>query len=222
VFFFSVFLLILLLFDNYFSINVVKVIVASKKQSPLQIENLKGANLLLLSTHSIQNHLLFTNPQLKKVVIQKEFPHTIVLSMEFYDPLIVLEVSQGFLSLSSDGKVLYKTHQNTSHLPVIHYYQRLNYQAFSTGDTVYYKDIQTALYFLKKMNDLGYHVNTIDIGSVDMIAFNLDKNKIIFGVQKDKNAQEYELEILIKQLKIQGREFKTIDLRFDKPIITFQ
>ena len=63
---------------------------------------------------------------------------------------------------------------------------------------------------------------TIDIKGQDMLVFNLiDGKQIIFSNSKDKNTQNYQLELIIKQFKIEGKEFKKIDLRFDKPIISF-
>ena len=52
-----------------------------------------------------------------------------------------------------------------------------------------------------------------------MVAFNLDKKKIIFSLEKNRTIQAYQLETLIKQFQIEGKEFVSLDLRFDKPII---
>ena len=39
--------------------------------------------------------------------------------------------------------------------------------------------------------------------------------------KKEKELQDYQLEFIIRQFKIEGKEFKKIDLRFDKPVIAF-
>lgn len=211
---------ILYFFNQYFSITYIQVD-SSAKHTLNQISELKNQNLFLLSDSKTKETLLNSNPLLKTVEIEKKYPNTVILHVDFYQPQAVLEVNEGYYFLSADGKVLYKGKQIANGLPVVHYYQKLNYVAFATGERIPYKDLNTALFFLLKMRDLGLSVNTIDISSVDMIACNLDKRTIIFGVEKDKNMQEYELGVLIKQLKIQGKEFKILDLRFDKPIITF-
>ena len=63
---------------------------------------------------------------------------------------------------------------------------------------------------------------TIDIKGQDMLVFNLESDKeIIFSNKKEKELQDYQLEFIIKQFKIEGKEFKKIDLRFEKPVVTF-
>jgi len=55
-----------------------------------------------------------------------------------------------------------------------------------------------------------------------MLVFKLDNGKkIIFSVKKDREEQDYLLETIIRQFKIQGKEFQEIDLRFNKPVIAF-
>ena len=62
----------------------------------------------------------------------------------------------------------------------------------------------------------------IDIKGQDVILFNLiDNKKIIFSNNKDREAQEYQLELIIRQFKIEGKDFRKIDLRFNKPIVEF-
>ena len=47
------------------------------------------------------------------------------------------------------------------------------------------------------------------------------QKEIIFRNKKEKELQDYQLEFIIRQFKIEGKEFKKIDLRFDRPIISF-
>ncbi|MEK9169228.1 MAG: hypothetical protein AAB788_00635, partial [Patescibacteria group bacterium] len=73
-----------------------------------------------------------------------------------------------------------------------------------------------------KLKQINLRPLTIDIKGQDMLVFNLNDSKVIvFSNSKDKDVQDYQLELIIRQFKIEGKEFKKIDLRFNKPIIQF-
>jgi len=132
---------------------------------------------------------------------------------------VIIKADNGFFLLSQSGKIIIKTKENNSGLPIINYYQNLYYYQYQPGEIIDYQDILVCLSFLKKVEDLGLKVDTIDIAGVYMVAFNLDKKKIIFSLEKNRTIQAYQLETLIKQFQIEGKEFVSLDLRFDKPII---
>ena len=207
--------------NSFFSVREIRVTSNGGRQDLKSVEVLKNKNLLLININDSQNILYSANPDIKTISIEKKYPSTLDISVVFDEPLAALVVSQGFFILSSEGRILYKVHDNKTNLPKINYYQKLNYSQFSSGETIDYKDIKTALYFLRKTRDLGMQVNTIDIKGLDMIALNLDKKMILFTTEKDLNTQGYELEVVARQLKIQGKEFVALDLRFDKPVVKF-
>ena len=39
--------------------------------------------------------------------------------------------------------------------------------------------------------------------------------------KKNLDKQEYELRTIVKQFLIQGKKFKSLDLRFNKPVVKF-
>jgi hypothetical protein len=107
-------------------------------------------------------------------------------------------------------------------IPVINYYQKLNNDSFQTGDWIDYEDIKQTLFFIDKLNQINLKTLIIDISGQDMLVFNLNGDKkIIFSIKKAKELQDYQLELIIRQFKIEGKEYKTIDLRFNKPVIGF-
>ncbi|MBI2049796.1 hypothetical protein HYT32_02745, partial [Candidatus Roizmanbacteria bacterium] len=99
------------------------------------------------------------------------------------------------------------------------YYQKLNYSSFVPGDFVEYNDIKTTLVLLKKLEGLDLNVVNVDINGLNMIRLNLKSGIILATTEKDLGAQVYQLEKIIKQFAIEGKEFETLDLRFDKPVV---
>jgi len=131
-------------------------------------------------------------------------------------------VKRGMMHAKHRRGILKKAKETPQFLPIINYYQKLNAGSFQTGDWIDYKDIKQTLFFIDKLKQINLRPLTIDIKGQDMLVFNLNDSRIIvFSNSKDKDVQNYQLELIVKQFKIEGREFKKIDLRFNKPIIQF-
>lgn len=212
--------------DRYFRIHDIQVHMNNKwvydslgNPSITGISNFENVNSLFLSTKDVEQMLYDSNPIIKKVQVEKELPSKLIMNLSFYQPAAVFEVSQGYYVLSSDGRILAKEKSRRQDLTFIKYYQKLGYDSANSGDILSYADLETALYFLSKITDLGFHINNIDINGPDMIALYADKKKFVVTTEKESELQLYQLTVLIKQFKIEGKEFVSIDLRYEKPII---
>lgn len=210
----------LLIFGNmYFSIKQVEIVSPDKNLKIRGIEKFQGSNILFLSEDSIGQILYERNPQIKKVFVEKKYPQTLKLFLETEDPISGLSVSGGFFYLSENGKILQKTKKRISSIHVISYYQKLSYLTYAYGDVIDFKDIKTALFFIKKVKDLGLRILSVDIAGVNMVRLEIQSGSLIFTSQKSIRNQEYELTTVIRQFKIEGRAFESIDFRFNKPVI---
>jgi len=215
------FLSILFFIDQFFLIKKIELI-SDKKFSIANKSELINKNLVFINQDKIAKKIILENSLLKTVIVDKVWPSTLKITVYFYKPMAALIVNQGFFNLSTDGRILSKIKENQSSLPIINYYQKLNKNSFQTGDWINYKDIQQALFFIDKLGQINLRPLTIDISGQDMLVFNLKGEKeIIFSNKKEKELQDYQLEFIIRQFKIEGKEFKKIDLRFDRPIISF-
>jgi len=197
-------------------------LVSSKNFSLSNKKELINSSLILINKEKIAKKIILDNYQIKTATVEKIWPSSLKITVSFYEPYISLVVNNGFFELSCDGRILKKTKDIPQYLPKINYYQKLNSSSFQTGDWIDFKDIKKALFFVEKLKEINLTVLTIDIKGQDMLVFNLiDAKQIVFSNNKDINTQNYQLELIIKQFKIEGKDFKKIDLRFDKPIISF-
>ncbi len=179
-------------------------------------------SLLLVDEDEISKKIIKNNFLLKTAIVEKVWPNSLKISVTFYEPCVSLIVNNGFFNLSCDGRILQKIKDRQPYLPIINYYQKLNAGSFQTGSWIDYKDIKQTLFFIDKLKQINLRPLTIDIKGQDMLVFNLNDSRIIvFSNSKDKDVQNYQLELIIRQFKIEGKEFKKIDLRFNKPIIEF-
>jgi hypothetical protein len=92
-------------------------------------------------------------------------------------------------------------------------------EEFSLGDTINYKDIQVCIFFLEKMARLGFVIETVDINSLNVILFKSGEKQYFFSVEKDKDLQYQTLKTILEYFKKENKDYKSIDLRFDKPVI---
>ncbi len=213
--FFSLFLL-----DKYFTIQQFEIISTKEKIAVSGLENLEQKNILLSSDQEIIQIISANNPQLKNIQVEKRLPNQLVINVEFDQSIAALKVNQGYFLLNLTGKILAKDKESSGGLPTINYYQQLNYNAYSAGNKIDLKDIVVSLHFVKKVKGTGLEVLSIDIAGVDMIRLNLQNKKVlVFSVDKDLSLQDYQFEKLIRQFKIEGKEFESLDFRFDKPIV---
>lgn len=224
-----VFFSVLVLINQVFLIRKIEIFGLPKNKTLLGLNRYRERNLLFLSAKEEEDRIREINPQIKSAVVEKIFPNVLRIRVVLYEPFVALRVKEGFFILSEDGRILFKEKEKKDSLPVINYYQLLNYQFFQPGDRVDYTDLAAALHFLNSVLDLGLEVTTVDISGFDMIGFKLrnkaDKKgvkRIIFSARKKREKQDYELETIVKQFMIEGRDFRVIDLRFDKPIIKFK
>src|SRR3989344_1226569 len=223
--------LLLLYVNHYFRLRVVQVSGDNGEQNLIGLESLKGSNLLWLNPESVRKIINQHNPDYTIRDVSKIYPDKIVIKIIREQPVGALKLNIGYAELSSAGKVIKKTKTGSDaeesarlNLPVINFYQQLDYYQVNLGNYLDYEGLLMTLYLLIKCRELELKINYIDINSLNMIVFNLkdrEESRLLFSAEKDRDLQAYELETLIRQFKIEGQDFKVIGLRYNKPIVKF-
>ena len=210
-----------LLLEKIFVIKKIDISGVEDKKKLNGLDIYYQQNLIFLSEKNIEKNLLAHNPLIESVIVKKIYPQTLLLNIQLNKIQAIMETNTGYIYLSEDGKIISKTKEMISNIPLIHYYQKINHDSVSPGDQISYKDVLVTLFLLKKTSEFGIIPDTIDIKGFDMLVFNIGERKLYFTSEKNKEIQGYEFEQIVKQFKIEGREFKSLDLRFEKPIIKF-
>lgn len=213
---------------RYFSISQVVVHKPENLQSIVGIKGFVGRFLLTIDEKKEAKNLAQNNPLLSKVILKKMYPHTLDITVSTSESIAQLEVNGGYFLLSENARVLGKTKELDLGLTRIHFFQQFEYRAYQTGDVLDYIDLKAGLIFLKKTLALGLPIDTIDINGENVLAFSLKgdeekptKRTIFMSTDKEIDRQVYELNTIISKFKIEGRDFKTLDLRFSRPVIVF-
>lgn len=205
--------------NNYFSVRQINIISDTHNGPIYGLDNYRGQNLLFLSTTKMMTAIKTQNPEIRNIIVTKKYPQLLEVQIEYYWPLAVVDNGDNFYFLSADGRILAKNSQNNLSIPVIHYYQKLNQYLFTVGDWISFNDITDTLYFIRSMSEIGLAVSRVDINGTDMILCNTGDKQIIYTTGKSRDLQVYELEQIIRDFKIKGQQFKSLDLRFEKPVV---
>jgi hypothetical protein len=206
------------LFLFYKTYAIQRVVVDGKKDIN-GISLLKQKNIVFLDIKKTEEILFEANPTIASITIEKSYPSTLEIYVEDSVATAILPVGNGFFVLSTKGRILEKNRTNTTHLPIINYYQKLPFQGYESGDIVSNSDILLALALIEKVSYLAIVTDGIDIKGLDMIVLKKGSVEYIFTTQKSAQEQYDDLKIIIEKFKLDGKEYKSIDLRFDKPII---
>ncbi|MDH7476737.1 MAG: FtsQ-type POTRA domain-containing protein [Microgenomates group bacterium] len=221
-FFFSVFIAVIsIIVSHILVIKKITVVSSDKNIKIIGLTNFYNKNLLFFNTQKASEILLRLNPLIKEINLEKKYPNQLKIEIKFGQPAAYLPSDLGYFLISENGTVLAKSKEKIYNLPEIFYYQKFNHSAFQPGDKIDYKDIILALYFLKKAKEIALNIISIDIKGFYMIGLNLENRKILFSAEKDWSIQENQFVSLIKRFKLEGSDFRVMDLRFDKPVIEF-
>ena len=211
--------LALFIATNYFYVKEILLISDDSKMKIIGTSSLRNKNLLLLNLTELEKEIIQKNPTVRSVEITKIYPNKLRLKITSDRAVVAVKADLGYLYLSDKGKITSKKKVLDKKLPLINYYQKVYFSNYQSGQKINYKEIITVLELVKKAENLGLIVDTVDIVGTYMVAFNLEEKKIIFSLEKKLEEQEFELETIVKQFRIEGKEFISLDLRFNKPVI---
>lgn len=206
-------------FDSYFQVKKIKIV--GSKINIFGLKEITGKNIIFTSEEKIEKILKDKNPSINSVLIEKKYPDTLVLTITLYQPIGELVVEGGYFQLAEDGKIVAKSKKENRKITKINFYQKLNYQSYSQGERISLKEILDGLFFLKSLSDIEIKIDSLDINGINMIVCKLENRKIIFSIEKEKELQVFQVKEIIRRFKIEGKNYKEIDLRFDKPVIRF-
>jgi len=222
--FFFIFFLTLFMISALFKIEIIEI---EKESFPNDFKEiltaqLKDKNLLFLSEKEEEEKIKNNYSYVQEIVIKKKFPNRVFVKIDFYSPVAVIKNNRDFFLLSYDGRILQTTKKPFSLFPLINYYQLINGYLYKTGDWLDFIDIRKCLNIIEELNKLNLKIDTVDIKNEDMLLFTLrEGHEIVFTSKKEIEKQIFSVPIILRQLKIEGKKFKRIDVRFDKPIIKF-
>lgn len=206
--------------QRYFSIRTVAVIGDTVTPAVRGYDVLYNQFLPFVDTDAIISSLSDQNPQIATISIEKQYPDAVEIRYLRSVPSAALVSSGTSYVLSDSGRVLSISSVAPPGVPQLTHYQQFYRGQVKIGDVIETKDIQLSLKMVDVLESLGFTVKEVAIESFYMIRLVLsDTREIYISTEKNFDKQEYQIREILKKFKIDGTRFRSLDVRFDKPVI---
>jgi len=196
-----------------------------------------GKNLIFLKKEEIRKKFLNTHHIVKNLKIKKVLPNKLVFELEKRKEVAVLgfelkleekettssgkpvfETTKDFFLVDEEGVVIKK--ENDPLLPLILLSEQL---ILNVGQQVPQREIVEAIKFLTtlRLNLLEPKIAKIT-SPYSLTVWLKDGEEVVFSLKKEIQVQVDSLQFILSRSKIEGKEIKKIDLRFDKPVVSYE
>lgn len=187
-----------------------------------EFEILYGENFFLTDISSLRGEVIKKHPFIERVYTEKIFPNKILINIREKEPAFVVNKEKGCFLLDRYGFVLLEEDCN---------FLKSNYSV----KEVFGKDLnniefivnaQSSFYNAKYLYDIisvleyyGYRVKSIESQN-HMATFELHDNRfLVFSFLDDIDIQLKRLIIINKKIQVEEMLFKSIDLRYQRPVL---
>lgn len=172
-------------------------------------------NLLFFPSDTVTKSLLSENSMIESLQIRKKYPHTLVIVVTPRMPFVNIQQNNSFIAVDRTGFVLGASY-SMDKLPVI---------LFSIPSVIFGKRImdETFMHALAFLDNTKAIVSFDHVDVYDSASFraSMGQTDIIIPQLGEYEHIATTLQTLLAGFRIKGTLPKTIDLRFDKPIVTF-
>jgi len=179
-----------------------------------------GKNLIFLKKEEIRKKFLNTYHIVKNLKIKKVLPNKLVFELEKRKEVAVLgfEATKDFFLVDEEGVVIKK--ENDPLLPLILLSEQLS---LNVGQQVPQREIVEAIKFLTtlRLNLLEPKIAKIT-SPYSLTVWLKDGEEVVFSLKKEIQVQVDSLQFILSRSKIEGKGIKKIDLRFDKPVVSYE
>lgn len=185
--------------------RIQKVEVVGAQISVIIDEDKMNKNLLFFPTKKVRMQLLKQNPLLKNIVIQKIFPHTIRIVATSRRPIAI--IAESHLLVDSEGVILGAGETADNSLPLVY---------VAMADPALRQSLEI-------LRGLGKENGIVSItkGTSGTLLAKTSTIDIYFPQNDTILDKVATLQTLLAGFRIKGILPNVIDLRFDKPIVTF-
>lgn len=199
---------------QFFAIRVINVIGANIQ---LSIDERRfPSTLLFFPSSQLRAELLAANPILADIRFEKKYPHTLVVIPVIRKATAIVITPGRQVLIDDKGIVLADADTMVKGLPQI----TSTLTGLHIGQQITDQGVVSGLRFIRGVQPL-FFIETITITNDGVVRAHTGNLDIIFTQDKDTSVIIATLQTLIAGFRIKGTLPKVIDLRFDKPVVTF-
>ena len=172
-------------------------------------------NLLFFPVDQMTQQILNEYPLIGSVIIKKKYPSTLIITAVPRRPFAIAGIGHETYTLDGDGVVL-SQYTNQRNLPTIN----IAMPALQPGSQISDPVVTAAIHFLRETASI-VTVSEVDIFDASSLKARAGSMSILFPQNADIPVLARTLQTVTAGFRIKGKLPETIDLRFDKPVVTF-
>lgn len=196
----------------FFAIKNIE-IVGEKIDVEIDKKRIPG-NLLFFPERQIEKEIQAANPIVKSIDIQKKYPNTLVIVVSLRSTVLRLKNGDQTVLIDADGVVLGEG--SNSDAPIA----ELSLSIPPSGEQIKDDQVRVSLELVMAFQE-SFPIQYITAYDSKSLRVKIDKTDIFFPHLTDVQAKLATLQTLLTGFRIKSTLPKTIDLRFDKPIVIF-
>lgn len=178
------------------------------------LENTRNQNIFWLNDKTISEQIKATDLKIKEVLVQKKFPGKILVEIKSRQALAAVAVADKFFLIDKEGLV-FDEKKEVAGLPIL----ELGLQNIGLGSRIdeNKKNILVILEALKGKEEVVSILTTEEETQMQLGGGTL----ILFPPTNEINAKLNALQTILDRFRIEGKRPAKIDLRFEKPVVSF-
>lgn len=173
-------------------------------------------NVLFFPSERLRQELLNDYPILEDVIFRKQLPHAIEMSVLVREPVLEIQTPKQVVFVAHGGVTTAPPLINNRILPILH----IDLPPVSVGKLITHPLVQVAVRFIEeKPSELQVsRMQAMDFGSLSVFT---DMTEVVLTSGGDMKEKSRTLQSLLWGFRMKGASPTRVDLRFDKPVVTF-
>lgn len=208
---------------DYFLVDNIEITGTSKFVNTIDLQNFVQANqihknILLLNTMELSKEIKNRFLGASSVEIGKKYPNTLIVKITERKPLALLknDISTEYYLIDQEGYLLGTVEDDPDNLPKINFVGDLRVGEFVSKDLVpIYYDIIEAL------DESKVKVSSMSFYEKHIVFYTNEGVRVLVGNEKEKSTVLSALTKLLKALQIENKKPNSIDLRYDKVVVSY-
>lgn len=178
------------------------------------LEKTKEQNFFLLKTEEIAEQIKSQDLKIEEVKIEKVFSGKLLVNIQTRQPLATIKIQDGYLFIDKEG-LIFEKKSESGPIPSLN----LGLQNPQVGSRIDEREeiVLTILAFLKGKEEVLFITKEADYYFLQLT----EGLQILFPGKDETQKKLDSLQMMLTRFKIEGKRPAKIDLRFDKPVISF-
>ncbi len=194
------------------------------KEIDSYLEEFKGKNIFFVSPKDVEEKILNSNSYVKRVYVKKIIPSKLLITIKEYEPYFIGYSSDTCLLFSKEGIKVEKVcaeceeicfEQGEESLVRISSDQALE----ANGRLLFYEEFQNIFLLFE---EFGYDISIIEIEDGIVTVYDNKDHSFVFDITYNLDIQLARWYLVAKKIVSDMIEFKSIDMRFERPVMKYK